>query len=414
MYLTKKFISRRLALKGLGVAVGLPLLDAMIPAATALSNTAAAPKVRGGFFYIPHGAIMFNTALGPSADKWTPSGAGADFKLSHILEPLEKHKRYVASFGNLENAASAGSVHTINPATWLSCVKPDPSAAGAKMATTLDQIIASRIGQDTPLPSLEVASETTIQAAACNGAGGACYYSSTVSFRKATSPLPMEYNPRKVFIQLFGEGDTAEERAALLQQERSILDLISERTQELSGQLGASDRSILSNHLEAVREIDTDIGITYYPQPASDLAVRVSAREPLVAIVAAGHALAQKKSIGLRDVAAFPTALTTRGSRSRSLIDTACWKAGVSLSPVLETNSVEMLTGLAARSDTVTFLLRLSAEDGVRAGTLAAVPVRSEILNMGTIEVLTRVSRKLSPVSEEFLGFLRTELASGG
>ncbi len=166
--------------------------------------------------------------------------------------------------------------------------------------------------------------------------------------------------------------------------------------------------------IEAVREIDTDIGITYYSQPASDLAVRVSAREPLVAIVAAGHALARKKSIGLRDVAAFPTALTTRGSRSRSLIDTACWKAGVSLSPVLETNSVEMLTGLAARSDTVTFLLRLSAEDGVRAGTLAAVPVRSEILNMGTIEVLTRVSRKLSPVSEEFLGFLGTELASGG
>jgi DNA-binding transcriptional LysR family regulator len=170
-----------------------------------------------------------------------------------------------------------------------------------------------------------------------------------------------------------------------------------------------------SEHIiEAVREIDTDIGITYYSQPASDLAVRVSAREPLVAIVAAGHALAQKKSVGLRDVAAFPTALTTRGSRSRSLIDTACWKAGVSLSPVLETNSVEMLTGLAARSDTVTFLLRLSAEDGIRAGTLAAVPVRSEILNMGTIEVLTRVSRKLSPVSEEFLGFLGTELASGG
>jgi DNA-binding transcriptional LysR family regulator len=170
-----------------------------------------------------------------------------------------------------------------------------------------------------------------------------------------------------------------------------------------------------SEHIiEAVREIDTDIGITYYSQPASDLAVRVSAREPLVAIVAAGHALAQKKSVGLRDVAAFPTALTTRGSRSRSLIDTACWKAGVSLSPVLETNSVEMLTGLAARSDTVTLLLRLSAEDGIRAGTLAAVPVRSEILNMGTIEVLTRVSRKLSPVSEEFLGFLRTELASGG
>jgi DNA-binding transcriptional LysR family regulator len=170
-----------------------------------------------------------------------------------------------------------------------------------------------------------------------------------------------------------------------------------------------------SEHIiEAVREIDTDIGITYYSQPASDLTVRISTREPLVAIVAAGHALAKKKRAGLREVAAFPTALTTRGSRSRSLIDTACWKAGVSLAPVLETNSVEMLTGLVARSDTVTFLLRLSAEDGIRAGTLAAVPVRSEILSMGTIEVLTRVSRKLSPVSEEFLAFLGTELVPGG
>ncbi len=255
-YLTKKHLSRRTALKALGVSVGLPLLDAMIPAATALANTAAAPKVRVGFFYIPHGAIMGNTTHGAVEDKWMPSGAGADFKLSHILEPLEKHKRYVTSLGNLENAASNGSVHTINPATWLSCVKPEAGAVGAKMATTLDQIIASRIGQDTPLPSLEVASETTIQAAACNGAGGACYYSSTVSFRNATSPLPMEYNPRKVFIQLFGEGDTAEERAVLQQQEVSILDLIAARTQELSNQLGASDRAILGNHLEAVREIE--------------------------------------------------------------------------------------------------------------------------------------------------------------
>jgi hypothetical protein len=255
-YLTKKHLSRRLALKGLGVTVGLPLLDAMVPAATALSKTAAAPKLRVGFFYIPHGAIMFNTTLGPAVDKWTCGGAGADFKLSYILEPLEKYKRYVSSFGNLENAASAGSVHTINPSTWLSCVRPDPTAVGAKLATTVDQIIASRIGQDTPLPSLEVASETTIQAAACNGAGGACYYSSTVSFRNATSPLPMEYNPHKVFIELFGEGDTAEERAVLVQQQGSILDLIADRTQALAAQLGPADRAILSNHLEAVREIE--------------------------------------------------------------------------------------------------------------------------------------------------------------
>src|SRR5262249_17395210 len=120
MFLTKKHISRRTVLKGAGVSLALPFLDAMVPAATALAQTAAAPKMRTAFFYIPHGAIMHNTSHGPAMDKWTPSGAGADFKLSPILSALEPHKKYVTSFANLENAASAGSVHTFNPATWLS------------------------------------------------------------------------------------------------------------------------------------------------------------------------------------------------------------------------------------------------------------------------------------------------------
>src|SRR3954469_9528963 len=101
MVLTKKHLSRRTLLKGAGVAVGLPLLDAMIPAGTALAQTAAAPKMRAGFFYIPHGAVMWNTKHGKDMDRWTPSGADANFKLSPILEPLEKHKQYVTSFGNL-------------------------------------------------------------------------------------------------------------------------------------------------------------------------------------------------------------------------------------------------------------------------------------------------------------------------
>jgi hypothetical protein len=255
-FLSRKHLSRRTALKGLGATVGLPLLDAMIPAATALANTAAAPKMRTGFFYIPHGAIMGNTPHGPAMDHWTPSGSGAQFKLSPIMEPLEKYKRYVTSFGNLENVASNGSVHVLNPATWLSTVRPNGDSAGASMATTLDQIIASHIGQDTTLPSLEVASETTIQVAACGGGTGRCYYSSTLSFRNASSPLPMEYNPRKVFIQLFGEGDTPEEREALTRQTTSILDLISERTKALQRELGPSDRVILGNYLETVREIE--------------------------------------------------------------------------------------------------------------------------------------------------------------
>jgi hypothetical protein len=256
MYLTKKHLSRRSVLQGAGVSVALPLLDAMIPAATALAQTAAAPKLRAGFFYIPHGAIMWNTAYGAEMDHWTPSGTGKDFKLSHIMEPLENHKRYVTTFSNLENKASRNSVHSVNPATWLSGARPDLDAPGASMTPTIDQIIASRIGQDTALPSLEVASETTIQVAACSGGSGGCYYSSTLSFRNATSPLPMEFNPRKVFMQLFGEGDTPAEREAIAVQTKSILDLIADRTQSLQSKLGASDRVVLDEYLDTVREIE--------------------------------------------------------------------------------------------------------------------------------------------------------------
>ena len=203
MFITKKHIPRRAVLKAAGVSLALPFLDAMVPAGTALAQTAAVPKLRTGFFYIPHGAIMGNTSHGPSLDKWTPSGSGATFTLSPILKSLEPYKKYVSSFGNLQNAATAGSVHSFTAATWLSATRPDTGAPRAHMATTLDQVIAKIIGQETTLPSLEVAGETSVQSAA----GGGGYYS-TLSFRDVESPLPMEPNPRKVFLQLFGEGDT--------------------------------------------------------------------------------------------------------------------------------------------------------------------------------------------------------------
>src|SRR5262245_49967625 len=254
MFLTKKHLSRRTVLRGAGVTLALPLLDAMIPAATALAQTAATPKLRMGFFYIPHGAIMGNTSHGPEMDRWTPSGAGADFKLSPILKALEPHKRYVTSFGNLQNQAMVGGVHSLAPATWLSGTKPDKGSASASMSTTLDQVVAQQIGQNTSLPSLEVASETTQQAAACSGS--ACFYNTTLSFRDAHSPLPMEHNPRKVFIQLFGEGDTPEERAAISDQTRSLLDRVRARITALRRDLGAGDRAVLDNYVETVREIE--------------------------------------------------------------------------------------------------------------------------------------------------------------
>src|SRR5512138_1543635 len=150
MFLTKRHLSRRTVLRGAGVTLALPLLDAMIPAATALAQTAAVPKLRMGFFYLPHGAIMGNTAHGPEMDRWTPRGAGDAFTLSPIL----------TSLGNMKNEAMVGGVHSLAPATWLCGVRPDKKSASASMSTTLDQIVARHIGQNTTLPSLEVASET--------------------------------------------------------------------------------------------------------------------------------------------------------------------------------------------------------------------------------------------------------------
>jgi hypothetical protein len=251
MFITKKHIPRRAVLKAAGVTLGLPFLDAMVPAGTALAQTVAVPKLRTGFFYLPHGAIMYNTSHGPAMDKWTPSGTGADFKLNTILASLEPYKKYVSSFGNLENAATAGSVHSFTPATWLSATRPDTGSPRAHMAITLDQVIAKAIGQETPLPSLEVSSETIVQAAA---GGGGSY--STLSFRDAESPLPMESNPRKVFLQLFGEGDTPQERASISHQTNSLLDLILDGTKSLQRDLGSNDKAALDGYLESVREIE--------------------------------------------------------------------------------------------------------------------------------------------------------------
>jgi hypothetical protein len=251
MFLTKKHIPRRAALKAAGVTLALPFLDAMVPAGMALAQTAAVPKLRTGFFYLPHGAIMGNTAHGPAMDRWTPSGTGADFKFNTIMASLEPYKKYVSSFGNLENAATAGSVHSFTPATWLSATRPDTGSPRAHMATTLDQVIAKIIGQDTPLPSLEVSSETIVQSAA---GGGGNY--STLSFRDAESPLPMESNPRKVFLQLFGEGDTPQERASISHQTNSLLDLILDGTKSLQRDLGSNDKAVLNGYLESVREIE--------------------------------------------------------------------------------------------------------------------------------------------------------------
>jgi hypothetical protein len=247
MFITKKHLSRRTFLRGTGVAVGLPLLDAMIPAWTALAQTAASPKPRMGFMYLPHGAIM---------DQWTPAAEGGGFELTPILKPLAPFQKQLTIVSGLENkAAIAPPVHALSPGTWLSCVKP---AEGQEPhgGITIDQMAAAHLGQDTPLPSLEVATEGRGgNGNACDRNYG-CSYGNTISFRTPSTPLPMEADPRKLFERLFGQGDSPQERKSIAKQFSSILDLVVAEANDLRKTLDTQDRARLGDYLESVREIE--------------------------------------------------------------------------------------------------------------------------------------------------------------
>jgi hypothetical protein len=225
--------------------VALPLLDAMIPARTLLAQTAARPTTRLGFIYFPHGAVM---------TEWTPAADGADFPLTTILKPLEPFRNQLTVISGLGNRAADGSaVHATAPGTWLSGVLPRPTHE-PYAGVTVDQIAVQHIGQDTPLPSLELTNEER-HSGACDREFG-CSYGNTISFRTPTTPLPMEHDPHKVFARLFGQGSTADERQARSAEFTSILDAVTEEAAVLTRTLGAPDRAKLSDYLESVREIE--------------------------------------------------------------------------------------------------------------------------------------------------------------
>jgi hypothetical protein len=251
MFIAKKHLPRRTFLRGVGASVALPLLDAMIPAGTALAQTAAAPRPRMGFIYFPHGAVM---------EQWTPTARGRDFELPQILAPLAPFKDQMTVVSNLRNKAAEGyGVHTVNPGTWLSCMYPGRVREGdPNGGLTADQIVARQIGQGTPFPSLELSVEVASSSGSCHADYG-CGFKTTVSFRGSTQPLPMEHNPRKLFYRLFGEGDTAEEREAIMAQKGSLLDLVTASAASLHGRLGAVDRVRLGQYLESVREIEKQV-----------------------------------------------------------------------------------------------------------------------------------------------------------
>lgn len=245
MFITKKHLSRRTVLRGMGATIGLPLLDAMIPAATAQNKTAAKPMPRMGFIYVPHGSV---------ADRWSPKEAGTDFNLLQILKPLEPYKSHLTIVSNCRNrAAESPAPHAITAGTWLGCVHPAPQQQPLA-GTSIDQLAVPHLGLDTPFPSLELATEG---GSACDPTFGCGY--GNIAFRTPTQPLPMEYNPRKVFYQLFGQGDTKTERTEIQQETKSILDSVMGDASNLQKTLGKHDAFMVSAYLDSVREIERRI-----------------------------------------------------------------------------------------------------------------------------------------------------------
>ena len=236
----------------MGAAVSLPFLDAMIPAFTPLAKAQAMPSLRFGVVYFPNGAIM---------DQWTPKSA-ANFEMPPILKPLEAFKESLVVVHNLTRShpGSALGDHAVSAAGFLTGVWPKRTEAEDVYAnTTIDQVVAKKIGQETPLPSVELATEDfTGYVGACSP-GFSCAYMNTISWNTPTTPLPMETNPRTVFERLFGGTGNAAQREARRKTQRSILDSISQDAKDLQRKLGTRDRARVDDFLGNLREIERRI-----------------------------------------------------------------------------------------------------------------------------------------------------------
>jgi hypothetical protein len=251
MFLTKKHLNRRALLRGAGTALALPLLDAMLPATVAFAQSGAAPKPRFGAIYFPHGATM---------SRWTPTTEGKDFEFSEILMPLEHLRSKLNVITNMSHPLAYGpggatGNHNRSTASYLSGAK---AVYGAQpfLGITVDQVVAQALGQDTPLPSLELMIE---DASVSCGEGLSCAYRNTISWQSEISPLPMQNNPAVVFEHLFGDGANAAQRTARREQSLSLLDSVTEQIGTLDKQLSTSDRARLDQYLTDIREIERRI-----------------------------------------------------------------------------------------------------------------------------------------------------------
>ncbi len=260
MIITKKALSRRTVLRGIGVSVALPLLDAMVPALSALATTAAKPVRRYGFFYMPNGVAMNHTGV----NFWKPETVGTNFDISPILSPLEPFRNQLTIVSGLHNrqAESLGDGngdHTRSTGSWLTGAHiKRTEGSDLRAGVSVDQIIASQFRKETPLPSLELAILPNSVTGGCD-TGYSCAYGTTLAWASPTTPLPTQSSPRLVFEQLFGDGGSASQRVAATRTKKSILDSAIDEMTGLQNKLGPKDRSTVSDYLDVLREVERRI-----------------------------------------------------------------------------------------------------------------------------------------------------------
>jgi hypothetical protein len=254
MFITNKALPRRTVLRGLGSVVALPFLESMLPARA--NAQAAAPPLRFGAVYVPNGC-----PIASAEPQWIPSGPSGPLELMPILKPLEPFRDQVTVFGNISRAGRDGVTdHAVSTAGWLSgAIARQTEAEDIRAGVTLDQLLAKHIGQETPFPSLEFATEDFAGYIGGCVPGYSCVYMNTISWASETEPLPMEINPRVAFERLFGRAGSAEDRLRRMHEDRSILDSIADEARSLQRGVSAVDRHRLDDYLSNLREIERRI-----------------------------------------------------------------------------------------------------------------------------------------------------------
>jgi Protein of unknown function (DUF1552) len=264
MTITRMSLPRRTFLRGIGAAIAMPLLDAMVPALSVTAKTAANPTRRLGIVYIP---------MGMNPVPWIPSGEGRIAELSPSLAALMPYRDHLTVVTNLEvrNSAVAGGNHATAGSAFLSCARAKRTeGSDYELGITIDQVAAQQVGKETPIPSLELGTDLIAQVGNCDN-GFACVYQNNLSWSSATTPLPIEADPRRVFERLFGAGGSPESRRSQLRANASILDWVMGDMARLQSRLGAGDRARVDTYLDSLREVERRIQRTEQQSAESPL-----------------------------------------------------------------------------------------------------------------------------------------------